>query len=96
MATKLTAPEGMSGLAAAPWSPEEIYAVAADWSQASCSVYYWGDDEWVESGRQVADYRHEPAAALRDHLADSARTGGGDGLDDDELDAIVGDAEDIS
>ena len=37
-------PAGMTGLAVEPWSKGEIYAVAADWSQAICAVLSYGED----------------------------------------------------
>lgn len=57
-------PEGTYGLAVAPWTPGEVYAVAARWGEASAPVYTYGLRGWVASGRQVADYRHRPEAAL--------------------------------
>jgi hypothetical protein len=58
----------------------DIIAVSADWAQASCAVI--GDSH----GRQVADFRHSPKAALRAALEDCASA---EGMDDDEAsDAI--------
>ena len=58
----------------------DIVAVSADWAQAACQVM--GD----EHGRQVADFRHSPEAALREALEDCASH---EGMDDDEAsDAI--------
>lgn len=97
-AEELTAPQGMSGLACEPWTPGEVYAVAADWAQASSPVLIWGDGEWTNDmhGRQVADFRHEPTDALRDLIAECNRLSGGADLSDDEMDAIVEDAVEIN
>ena len=56
-ASEVAAPSGMSGIAVEPWAAGEIFAVAADWAQASCPVLVYGDDGWThdECGRQVAD-----------------------------------------
>jgi len=58
----------------------DIVAVSADWSQAACPVT--GD----EHGRQVADFRHSPEAALRASLADCASH---EGMDDDEAETAI-------
>lgn len=64
MAT-IQCPVGTYGLVVvAPWSDDEVFAVAADWRQASSPVQTWNGERWTDSGRQVADYRHDPAAAL--------------------------------
>jgi len=87
----------MRGVWVAPWDPSEIYAVAADWAQASCPVYVLsGDGEWVleSHGRQVADFRHNCRAALRSELEESIRMSG-DEVDDDEVDGYLDDAEDL-
>ena len=44
----------------------DVVAVSADWAQASDQV------EGDEHGRQVADFRHSPFAALRAALEDCA------------------------
>lgn len=77
-----TAPANTTGLVIEPWGRGETYGVAADWAQASACVYAYGDREWIGTGRQVADYRHDPRAALVDVLAESLRMSG-----DDEADA---------
>lgn len=64
------APEDTSGLVVVPWNPAEVYGVAANWSQASAQVYIYGDDEWITSGRQVADYQHSAIKALEEFLLD--------------------------
>lgn len=78
----------MRGLAVEPWCQGEIYAVAADWAQASCEVLYWGDGDWVGTGRQVADYRHDDYRALAEFVRESARDGGVT-LGRGDIDAIV-------
>lgn len=54
---KITTPVGTYGLAVEPFGKGEIYAVAADWSQASSPVMVYGEDGWTkdECGRQVAE-----------------------------------------
>lgn len=79
------APAGTSGLVAEPWSVGETYGVAADWSQARAPVYAYGDSGWTQTGRQVADYRHEPSAALADCLAETLRASGDDAGEADQL-----------
>lgn len=64
-ATRITCPAGTYGLAVEPWTPGEVYAVAADWARASSPVLSYGYDGWTHTGRQVADYRHRPKDALR-------------------------------
>lgn len=69
----LVCPAGTSGLAVAPWAADEIYAVAANWAQAGAPVWTYGATGWdLEChGRQVADFRHEPRAALASELYES-------------------------
>lgn len=66
------------------WGDE--YEVSADWSQASSPV------DGPDGGRQVADYRHSPAAAMRDLLEQVVRFGGDDpeGVADEIDEAIDG------
>lgn len=96
MRTQITAPTGMYGLAVEPWTKGEIYAVAADWAQASAPVVVYGEDGWThdEHGRQVADFRHNARAALESVIREAIEMGG-DEPDDDEVDAIMDDAVDI-
>lgn len=61
----MTTPSGTTGLAVEPWGTGEIYAVAANWAQASAPVYSYGNGGWDVTGQQVADYRHRATAALR-------------------------------
>ena len=76
----IKAPAGKSGLVIEPWSKGEIYAVAANWAQASDPVLIYGERGWVNDthGRQVADFRHSPEAALASYLAEAIRLSGGD------------------
>jgi hypothetical protein len=96
MTMKISAPAGMSGLAVEPWSEGEVYAVAADWAQASCCVMVYGKDGWTPEshGRQVADFRHNDRAAL-ESLIREAISMGGDKPDDDEVETILDAAEEI-
>ena len=73
-----TAPSGTSGLAGTPWAADEIFAVAADWGQASAPVWAHNGDEWSQTGRQVADHRHSPRAALIAELREAVRASGDD------------------
>jgi hypothetical protein len=84
-----SAPAGTTGLIVEPWSIGETYGVAARWPEASAPVYAYGDDGWTQTGRQVADYRHDPAAALADCLADAMRASGDD---DGEAAELAGEA----
>ncbi len=93
---KISAPVGMSGLAVEPWAKGEIYAVAANWAQAGSPVLSYGGGGWdLEShGRQVADFRHSARAALESVIR-AAIKAGGDEPDDDEVEAILDDAEEL-
>jgi hypothetical protein len=95
-ATKLAAPAGTRGIMVEPWCPGEIYAVAANWSQASSPVMVYGSSGWHidRHGRQVADFRHSDRAALESVIRE-AIAAGGDDPDDDEVDAILDDAQDL-
>ncbi len=84
-----SAPEGTSGLVVEPWSKGEIYAVAANWGNASSPVWNYGEDGWQQSGRQVADFRHEPRAALIAELEETLVASGDDPADTED---IIGDA----
>ena len=74
----ITCPEGTRGLAVEPWSKGEIYAVAANWSQAGSPVMVFGEDGWTsdEHGRQVADFRHNDRAALESVIREAIEMGG--------------------
>lgn len=92
MATMVTAPAGMSGLAVRVWG--DTYAVAADWSQASAPVLVRGEDGWTCEGRQVADYGHSSDAALRRLLAETMEASG-DEASEKRIDKIMARAETI-
>lgn len=96
MTIEITAPEGMSGLAVVPWSRGEIYAVAADWAQASSPIRVYGEDGWThdEQGRQVADFRHNRWSALAAILREAIEMGGGE-PEDGEIEAILARAVEI-
>lgn len=97
MKTKISTPVGMSGLAVEPWSKGEVYAVAANWAEASSPVMVYGEDGWTndECGRQVADFRHNDRAALKD-IIERAIVASGDEVDDDEVEAILAKAVEVS
>lgn len=97
---KITAPVGTTGLAVEPWSKGEIYAVAANWAEASETVWVYGRDGWEShpNGKQVASFSHRPEDALRDIVRDAIAASEGiptDDVDEDEVDAIVDDAVEI-
>lgn len=97
--SNLTCPAGKSGLAVEPWSKGEIYAVCANWAQASDPILVYGPDGWSGNGRQVADYRHRTKDALRAIIIEAIAMSEGipsDDVDDDEVDGIVDDATEIS
>ena len=94
MKTKIYAPTGKSGLAVEPWGAGEVYAVAADWAQASSPVLVYGEDGWTGTQYQVADFRHNDRAALECFIREAIEMGG-DEPDDDEVKAILDAAEDI-
>jgi len=73
---KITPPVGTYGLAVEPWTPGEVYAVAADWAEAACSVLSYGEDGWQPTGRQVADFRHSARAALIEEIRQSMLASG--------------------
>lgn len=95
----LTCPTGTLGIAVEPWSKGEIYAVAANWAQASSPVLSYGADGWTETGRQVADYRHSERAALEAVIIEAIAASEGIASEDvntDEVDAILDDAVEVS
>jgi len=64
----------------------ETFEICADFAQASSHVY------GVEGGRQVADFRHSPTAAMRSALEECASMGGDDPADEavkEEIDAAI-------
>lgn len=96
----LTCPAGTYGLAVEPWAKGEIYAVAANWAQASDPVLTYGGREWSQmwSGQQVATYRHRAEDALRAEIRNAIAASEGipsDEVDDDEIEAIVSEAVEI-
>lgn len=95
MATiRISTPVGTYGLAVEPWTRGEIYAVAANWAEASSPVLTYGEDGWEYTGRQVADYRHSDLAALESIIREAIEAGG-DEPDDDEVADILADAAEI-
>ena len=74
----------MSTLTTKCWG--ENYGVRANWAEASSQVLTLDDDgKWQSTGKQVADYRHDKYAALRDALEQIAAISAGD---NDETAAI--------
>ncbi|MDE2010226.1 MAG: hypothetical protein KGJ09_09155 [Candidatus Omnitrophica bacterium] len=97
LSQKITTPEGRTGLACEPWTRGEIYAVAADWADASSPVIVLGEDGWThdEQGRQVADFRHSPRAALEAIIREALEMSSDD-PDETDVDAILDKAIEIS
>ena len=94
----ITCPAGMSGLSVEPWTPGEVYAVAANWAQASAPVMSYGSDGWTHTGRQVADYRHRPKDALRAVITEAIASSEGipsEDVDEYEVGGILADATEI-
>jgi hypothetical protein len=93
---QITTPAGTTGLACEPWTKGEIYAVAADWAQASSPVLVYGKDGWTydEHGRQVADFRHNYRDALESILREAIEMGG-DEPNDEEVEGCLDDAVEI-
>ena len=57
----------------------EKMGVSADFGQASDQVSVLdADGNWISSGKQVADYRHDPIAAMREQIRDLVQMGGDD------------------
>lgn len=97
---QITTPAGTTGLVCEPWTPGEIYGVAANWAQASAPIFVYGRNGWDThpAGLQVADYRHRKTAALEAVITDAIAVSEGipsDEVDSDEVDAIVADAVEV-
>lgn len=92
--TNISPPAGTTGLLVAPWSADEYYGVAADWREASATVYTYGPAGWAPSGRQVSEYCHSSDLALR-HEIESAIMASGGVLDEDEIDEIIESAVEV-
>ena len=96
LSQRIAAPAGMTGLAVEPWAKGEVYAVAANWAQASCPIRVYGCNGWDydDHGRQVANFRHSPEAALR-AIIESAIEAGGETPQEEDIDDILDDAEEL-
>jgi hypothetical protein len=79
-------PPGTSGYVIAPWAPDEVYGVAANWAESSAPVYTHGPDGWEPTQYQVADFRHWPEDALRRELAEVIGHCDGEEPDPDDVD----------
>ncbi len=64
MSVEMSAPDGTSGLVCEPWTPGEVYGVAADWAQAAAPVYTYGPHGWERGLYQVADFGHDAREAM--------------------------------
>jgi hypothetical protein len=83
-------PSGLTGLAVEPWSPGEIYAVAADWRRADAPILIY-EDGWHSLGIQVGDMGHSAHRAL-EHVMRHVLLLDADKVAPADLDAILGDA----
>ena len=66
----------------------DLYTIRADWTQASSQIERDTGDGWEPTGRQVADFAHDSAEAMRQELRDAVRAGGDDPDDPDIADEI--------
>lgn len=90
-----SAPAGTSGLVIEPWTPGEVYGVAANWADAASPVYFLGShpgDGWSTRQYQVADFRHEPREALECELRQALIASGDD---EDEASSLIEDAQEF-
>lgn len=61
---------------------DDIYRIRADFAQAASSVQMQDEDGvWMPTGKQVADFRHDAAAAMSAILTEVAEAG--DGAEDE-------------
>lgn len=69
---------------------EETFELRADWSNAASQIERMTDDGWKATGRQVADFQHSPAAAMRWEI-ESMVVAGGDAVEDcqDDIDDAI-------
>ncbi len=70
----------------------DTYSLRANWAEASSQIERDTEDGWMDTGTQVADYRHSPEAAMRAELQQSAVAGGDDILNPNvaaEIDAAL-------
>jgi len=69
---------GMTG-AAIDYGGDTIAVAATNWGDASLPIWAWSSDEqeWCGTQYQVADFRHNPEAALAAVLSDIIRDSGG-------------------
>ncbi len=81
-------PDGTSGLVTEPWAAGEIYGVAADWTDGASPVWCYGASDWVDNGKRVADFAHEPRSAMLCELEDSLLSSG----DDPDAEDLLNDA----
>ena len=77
----------MSELKTKIWG--DTYGVRANWTQASDAVLSMGEDGWVQTGKQVADFRHDKYAALRWVLTCAAAVSGDEAEAADEIDQAI-------
>lgn len=60
---------------------DDEYEIRASWGDPSCAIERMTEDGWEPTGRQVSDFRHMPADAMRQELEAVIRAGGGDPAD---------------
>ena len=95
MKTTITTPTGTTGLAVEPWARGEIYAVAADWRQASAPVLRLTDAGWLPTGRQACQLGGDPRAHLAAELEAAMRASGERGDLTERAASIANEADDI-
>ena len=67
----------------------EKMGVSADFSHASDQIAALDSaGNWIPTGKQVADYRHDNVAAMRDQIRDLVRMGGDDPDEEKNADEI--------
>jgi hypothetical protein len=68
----------------------DTHRMAANFAEASCPIQFEDEDgNWIGNGKQVADYRHHPSAAMRDYLEELARMSGADLAEDEDVAAAI-------
>jgi len=69
----------------------QTYEMRANFGEATCPIQFrrYEDEGWHGTGKQVADYSHSPAAAMRDYLEGLARESGDDPEEDEDVAANI-------
>jgi len=71
----------------------QTYEMRANFGEAASPIqfrrYEDEDEDWLGTGKQVADYSYSPAAAMRDYLEGLARESGDDPDEDEDVAADI-------